>query len=90
MLDDAVMIGIVIVLTEIVKRISDRAGISEEARKQIVTPLAVLGLAALVSLASAALFEPSMPWREALKQGLVLGAEAGGVYGLGKAALGRS
>lgn len=90
MLDDAIIVGIVMVLTEVVKRLCDRLGVTEEARKQIVTPLAVLGLGAVLSVASAALFDPGTPWREALKQGLVMGAVAGGVYSLGKAALGKS
>jgi len=35
-------------------------------------------------------FAPDVPVTEALAQGLTLGAIAGGVYSLGKAALGKS
>lgn len=90
MLEDVIIIGIVMVLVEIVKILAQGAGLTEEMIKQVIVPLAVLGLAGALNVVSAYVWEPSLFWREALKQGLVMGAVAGGVYGLGKAALGKS
>lgn len=90
MLEDAVIVGVVMVLVGAVKLAAKRAGASEETVKQIVVPLAVLGLASALNVAAAYVWAPELYWRDALKQGLVLGAVAGGVYGLGKAALGKS
>lgn len=90
MLEDAIIIGVVMVLVEIVKLVCKKAGVTEEAVKQVVVPLSVLGLAGLLNVGAAYVWEPSLFWREALKQGIIMGAIAGGVYGLGKAALGKS
>ncbi|MGE5610040.1 MAG: hypothetical protein ACM359_12365 [Bacillota bacterium] len=90
MLEDAVIVGVVMVLVGIVKLIAVRAGASEETIKQIIVPLAVLGLAGALNVAAAYVWQPDLFWREALKQGIALGAVAAGVYGLGKAALGKS
>ncbi|MGB9866698.1 MAG: hypothetical protein ACPLPR_02165 [Bacillota bacterium] len=87
--EDVVLIGIVMVVVEMVKAVS-RKWVSEEAVKQVVTPLAVLVLSAALNVVFARVFTPEIPWREALLRGLTLGAVASGIYGLGKAALGKS
>lgn len=89
MLEDIIIGGIVMGATEIAKRLMKKAGIEEEAVKQ-VTPFIVLGLAGALQVANAAVFGADIPWQEALKQGLTLGAMSGGIYSLGKAALGKS
>jgi hypothetical protein len=88
MLEDVIVVGIVMALTEIVKHVLKR-WVSEDPAKQII-PLIVLTLAGLLNVANAKVFAPDMPVTEALAQGLTLGAIAGGVYSLGKAALGKS
>jgi hypothetical protein len=89
-LEDIVIIGLVMGLVSIVKAAAKRAGLSDEAIKQVVTPLAVFALAGALNVVQAAVFAPDVDWREALKQGLTLGAISGGLYGLGKAAMGKS
>ncbi|HEY8497930.1 MAG TPA: hypothetical protein VIK90_01635 [Limnochordales bacterium] len=97
MVDPIVIIGLVIVLTELVKEAAARLGIRPETVKQIVVPLAVLIMSAGLNALNAYLFAGPSPGqppdgavREAVVQGLQLGAMASGIYGLGKAALGRS
>jgi len=51
--------------------------------KFYVPPLAFV-LAGLVSVLWYFVFDPSVPWRQALKDGLTLGAVAGGLYGFGQ------
>ncbi len=89
-MEDAIIVGVTMVLVEGIKRAAKRIGVRDEAVTQIVTPLAVLGFAGALNVAAAAIWAPELFWREALKEGLTLGAVAGGVYGLGKAALGQS
>ncbi len=88
MLEDIIVIGLVMAIVEIVKRGLKRV-CDEELVKQLV-PLIVLALAGGLNVANAAVFAPEVPLLEALAQGIVLGAVAGGVYSLGKAALGKS
>ena len=89
MLEDFIVIGIVMAITEIAKRAMRQAAVQDELITQ-VTPLIVLALAGAAQMANAALFAPSIPVQEALKQGLTLGALAGGVFSMGKAILGQS
>ena len=89
MLEDVVVIGLTIVLVEVIKRLARRS-LDEEAVKQIIVPLSVFALAGGLNVANAYIFTPELPWREALQQGLTLGAISGGIYSLGKAALGKS
>lgn len=85
------------VLTELVKKAAARAGVEPATLKQVVVPLAVLALSAGLNALNAYLFagsgvgqlEPGT-LRQAVVEGLQLGAVASGIYGLGKAALGRS
>jgi hypothetical protein len=87
MLDEFVIVGIVMVLTQLVKGPLRRALGAETTRK--LTPLIVLILAGLLNVANAQVFGmgeiPSLP---ALAEGLKLGAIAGGIYSMGRAALG--
>lgn len=88
MLEDIIVIGVVMALTEIVKRGLQRS-LCPELVKQLI-PLVVLGLAGGLQVANAAVFAPGASLTEALGQGLTLGAMAGGIYSMGKAALGKS
>ena len=87
MLEDIIVIGVVMAITEIVKR-GLKGVMSPELVTQII-PLVVLGLAGGLQVLNAAVFAPGSDLTQALGQGLTLGALAGGVYSLGKAALGR-
>ena len=90
MLEDGIVIGVVMGATEIVKRMMKQSQIEDEAITQ-ATPFVVLVLAGAAQVANAAVFGAAgIPWQEALKQGLTLGALSGGIYSLGKAALGKS
>lgn len=88
-MEDILLIGLVMVLVQIVKGIAGK-WLPEETVKQIVVPLSVLALAGVLNYTAALVFTPDIGWRDAVLQGLKLGAEAGGVYSLGKAALGKS
>lgn len=88
MVEDVTIIGIVMAVAEIIKYRLKRA-LSPETVTRLL-PLLVLGLAGGLQVANAAVFTPGANLVEALGQGLTLGAMAGGVYSLGKAALGKS
>lgn len=88
-MQDVIIVGIVMVLVEIIKAVA-RKWLREEMVKQVVTPLSVLILSSGLNVLFASIFTPGTSWREALQHGLTLGAVASGIYGLGKAALGKS
>ncbi len=88
MLEDIIMIGIVMALVELIKHLLRRI-LDGEVVTQLL-PLIVLLLAGGLNVANALVFDPETPVKVALAQGLTLGATAGGVYSLGKAALGKS
>jgi hypothetical protein len=88
MLEDIVVIGIVMAIAELVKRGLKR--VCDESLVTQLVPLVVLVLAGGLNVANAAVFAPDTPLVQALGQGIVLGAVAGGVYSMGKAALGKS
>jgi len=88
MLDEAIIVGVVILVVEIIKKALLRV-MTETSVTQVI-PLIVLALSAALYAAAAAYFEPSLPLAEAIKIGLMLGAGAGGVYSMGKAAIGKS
>lgn len=97
MVDPVAIVGLVIVLTELVKEAAARLGIRPETTKQVVIPIAVLTMSAALNALNAYLFAgpsvgepPEGAVRDAVVQGLQIGAMASGIYGLGKAALGRS
>lgn len=88
MLEDIIIIGIVMAVVEIVKHLLKK-WVSEDLVTQLL-PLIVLASAGALNVLNARVFAPDVPVTEALSQGLTLGAIAGGVYSLGKAALGKS
>jgi len=88
MLEDIIIVGIVMAVTEIVKHLLKK-WLNEDLVTQLL-PLIVLALAGGLNVLNAKVFAPDVPFTEALSQGLTLGAIAGGVYSLGKAALGKS
>jgi hypothetical protein len=88
MLEDIIIVGIVMAVTEILKHLLKR-WLNEDLVTQLL-PLIVLALAGGLNVLNARIFAPDMSLTEALSQGLTLGALAGGVYSLGKAALGKS
>lgn len=97
MVDPVAVIGLVIVLTELVKQLATRLGVSAASIKQVVVPISVLVLSAMLNALNAYLFAgpavgepPEGAVRDAIVQGIQYGAMASGIYGLGKAALGRS
>lgn len=87
-MEDIVVIGIVMAITELVKRGLKR--VCDESLVTQLVPLVVLVLAGGLNVGNAALFAPDVPLVEALGQGVVLGAVAGGAYSMGKAVLGKS
>lgn len=76
MLDDVFVMGLAAYVTELLKQ--------RGMPKQWV-PLIVLTATAAFNVANAAIFDPALGWREALKSGLMLGAVASGIYGFGQA-----
>lgn len=88
MLEDIIIIGIVMAVVEIIKHLLKK-WIKDELVTQII-PLIVLVLAGCLNVANAKICAPDTPTTQALAQGLTLGAIAGGVYSMGKAALGKS
>ena len=88
MLEDIIIVGIVMAVTEILKHLLKK-WVNEDLVTQLL-PLIVLALAGGLNVLNARIFAPEVGVTEALSQGLTLGAIAGGVYSLGKAALGKS
>ena len=88
MLEDIIIVGIVMAVTEILKHLLKK-WVNEDLVTQLL-PLIVLALAGALNVLNARVFAPEVGVTEALSQGLTLGAIAGGVYSLGKAALGKS
>lgn len=88
MLEDIIIVCIVMVMSQIIKQWL-RARLGEELGTQLI-PLVVIALAGLLNVANAAVFAPESSLVEALGEGIKLGAIAGGIYSMGKAALGMS
>ncbi len=89
MLEDLIVIGIVMAVVEIVKHLLKKR--VDDALVTQLLPLIVLGLAGALNVANAAVFGGGeVTAIEALGEGIKFGAIAGGVYSLGKAALGKS
>lgn len=76
MLDDVIVMGLAAWLTELLKQ----KGLSKE-----WLPLPVLALTAILNVLNGVVFDQSVPWREALKAGIQMGAVTAGIYGLGQA-----
>lgn len=88
MLEDIIIVGIVMGLTQIIKY-ALKQSVDDELLTQLL-PLIVLALAGALNVANALVFAPEVAVTDALAQGLTHGAIAGGVYSMGKAALGKS
>jgi len=89
MLEDVILVGLVMALTEIIKRLLAK-WLDGELVIQLI-PLVVFLLAGALNVGNALLFGAgTITALEALAAGFKLGAMAGGIYSLGKAALGQS
>lgn len=89
MLEDVIIIGIVMAVTEIIKRGLKK--VCDEGLVTQLTPLVVLALAGGLNVANALVFAPGeVTALQALGQGIALGAVASGIYSQGKAILGKS
>ena len=86
-MEDFLIAGIVVAIAEIAKRILKQR-IDADTVTQLM-PLVVLLLAGGANVVNAAVFD-GMPLVTALAEGIRLGAMAGGIYSMGKAALGLS
>jgi hypothetical protein len=87
MLDEIVVIGVTMIITQLFKGWL-RPRIGDELCRQ-VAPLIVLALAGGLNVLNAMVFGYGMvPLLHSLAEGIKLGAMAGGVYSMGKAALG--
>ena len=91
MLSEIVVIGIVMAATELYKYSAGKTGADPELTKRLI-PLIVLGGGGIMQVANTAVFDAASDpdLLSALGRGIELGAIAGGVYGLGKAGLGKS
>jgi hypothetical protein len=86
MLDDFVIVGIVMALTQLIKLWMRKRMDLVLARQ--LTPLVVLVLAAGLNVINAAVFGMGqVATIDAVSEGLKLGAIAGGIYSMGRAAL---
>lgn len=82
------IIGVVMAVVELGKPLL-KGWLGNQSATRAV-PLVVLGLAGGLQVANAAVFAAGTDLIQALGEGITLGAVAGGVYSLGKAALGKS
>lgn len=80
MLENTIVIGLVMLLVEFVK---EATNLTKKDYADLVIPILVFVLAGIVNVANAQLFG-DMALIEALKEGLILGASAGGVYRFGE------
>jgi len=87
-MDMVIIIGLVMILIEIFK-VTLSKFLSKETIKQLI-PLGVFILAGSLNVLFNALLFEQVTIIEALRQGFIDGAIAGGIYSLGKAGLGKS
>lgn len=80
MLSEIIIIGLVMTVTEIVKEISH---FDDKDYKAFIYPLLVFFLGGFFNVLNAQIFG-GMELIQALQEGLILGASAGGIYSLGK------
>jgi hypothetical protein len=86
-LDDIVVVGLTMIIVQLIKR-PLRGWLGDDLGRQL-TPLVVLGLAGGLNVLNAYVFGLGMvPLTSALAEGIKLGAMSGGVYSMGRAALG--
>jgi len=81
MLDSYIIVGMVMVLVGVVKTFSLFTSI----RGKLLIPLLVFAIAGALNVLNAFVFGGTI--LQALKDGFVLGAAAGGIYSMGKAAM---
>jgi len=81
MLDSYLVIGLVMVLVGFVKSFN----LFTSTRGKLLVPLLVFAIAGLLNVANAIVFGGTI--LQALKDGFALGAAAGGIYSMGKAAM---
>lgn len=80
MLDDIIIIGLVMLLVELIKSVTK---LTKKDYSKYVIPLMVFIFAGVLNVINAELFG-DIATIEALKQGLMLGASAGGIYRFGE------
>ena len=90
MLEDVILIGIVMAIVQFAVKRWLKSTLFDEEDKSRITALSVLVLAGLLNVVNALVFAPGSNLTAALAEGVKMGAIAGGVYSLGKAALGKS
>ncbi len=81
MLDSYIVIGLVMILVGVIKTATPFT----TKRGKLVVPLLVFGIAGILNVINALVFGGQL--LQALKDGFVLGAAAGGIYSMGKAAM---
>jgi len=87
-LDDIIVVGVTMILVQLFKPLM-RRWFGVDLSHQI-TPLVVLAVAGGLNVLNAYLFGFGfVPLTSALGEGMKLGAMSGGIYSMGKAALGR-
>ncbi|GAB6933746.1 hypothetical protein [Calditerricola satsumensis] len=89
MISEITVIGVVMVLVGLIRSALERV-LPPPVVKQYIVPLLVLGLAAVFNALNAWVFVGPTAVKEALVRGIELGAQAAGIYSLGKAVLGKS
>jgi hypothetical protein len=81
MLDSFIIVGLTIVIVNIIKTVK----VFEGTTCKLTIPLIVFFVACVLNVVNALVFGGDL--LSALKDGLVLGAAAGGIYSMGKAAI---
>lgn len=81
MLDSYIIIGLVMILVGVFKTLPPFT----TKRGKLLVPLLVFGIAGILNVINALTF--GGPLLQSLRDGLILGAAAGGIYSMGKAAM---
>ena len=81
MLDSYIIVGLVMVLVGVVKTFK----LFTSTRGKLLVPLLVFAIAGVLNVVNAFVFGGQI--LQALKEGFILGAAAGGIYSMGKAAM---
>ncbi len=81
MLDSYIVIGLTMVIVGIIKTFKPFVS----GRGKLCVPLLVFAIAAILNVGNAGVFGGEL--LQALKDGFILGAAAGGIYSMGKSAI---
>jgi hypothetical protein len=81
MLDSYIIVGLVMVLVGVIKTVKPFTSV----RGKLLVPLLVFAIAGFLNTINALVFGGQI--LQALKEGFILGAAAGGIYSMGKAAM---